>query len=85
MGAVKQIDAAQIIALPANHVWFDDAQAAAYLSYAPTYFQNKIICLPDFPKPRKVGGHGRRWNAQELSDWINMQCDDTDGRPRKRG
>lgn len=83
MGAMTEIKPVQIVALPPKNIWFTDEQAAGYLSFQKGYFQQKIIVLPNFPKPRIVG-HGRRWNADELSKWIDAQTDEkVTGRPRK--
>lgn len=86
MGMPKSFEGAQMIVLPPQAIWFDDLAAAQYLSYTVDYYQTHIICLPNFPKPRYVG-KGRRWNAQEISDWLDRQTGEPEkkiGRPRKK-
>ncbi len=86
MGAMKEITGGTVLAMPTKDIWFDDSQAANYLSYDSTkYFQTNIMCVMGFPKPRYVHG-SRRWNALELSNWLNEQTGEPIkkiGRPRK--
>lgn len=85
MGAMKEISGATVITMPTKDIWFDDSQAADYLSCSVGHFQGRVVCQPGFPRPRMVIA-SRRWKASELSDWLDGQIGEPEkkiGRPRK--
>lgn len=85
MSAVKEMTPSSIFVVDAKHIWLDDDTTAANMFYSTKYFQQTVACLPDFPKPRIVGGR-RRWNWAAISNWIDAQTSEPAnkiGRPRK--
>ncbi len=70
--------------LPLEAQWLDAEGVAAMLAYEPRVVREKVTCLPDFPKPARIGGKGfPRWNAAEVQRWMLAQREiSRDGRPR---
>ncbi len=45
---------------------------AAFLALSYSHVRNRLIYLPDFPKPRRIGGRTKRWVAAEVKDWAGV-------------
>jgi hypothetical protein len=57
--------------LPLAQRWFDAETVAVMLDVKPRQLRERIVRLPGFPKPAKVGT--LRWNAAELDAWMRRQ------------
>ena len=69
--------------LPAEHVWLTDDDAALYTGFSTGHFQQRIICLPGFPKPSNLHGR-RRWNCASLSRWLSIHAESSAQFQRRR-
>ena len=77
------IEAMQTIAfeaIPYDKKLWNTRLIATYLGYSDTQVRTRIITLPDFPRPLKIGTG--RWKAQEVIDWAESQGQKA-GRKRK--
>lgn len=59
---------------PLDALWLDADGIAAMLSYEPRVVRERIVCLPGFPAPARIGNKGRpRWLASEVHAWMLAQ------------
>lgn len=73
---LDQLLAAATTAVPFNEQWLDFEGIAAFLVFSKSYVQSKIVTLPDFPQPLRIGGNGHpRWRAQEVAAWAQQRRD----------
>ena len=62
--------------LPLHAIWLDSDGVGAMLSYEARVVSEKIVTLPDFPHPARIGNKGRpRWRADEVNDWMEQWRD----------
>lgn len=60
--------------VPFSEQWLDFEGVGAMLSFSKSYVQGKIVTLPDFPPPLRIGGNGHpRWRAQEVAAWAQQR------------
>ncbi|HEX8590660.1 hypothetical protein [Pseudomonas sp.] len=60
--------------------WVDCDGIGLILGFSKSYVQAKLVTLPDFPKPLRIGGNGHpRWSAQEVATWARQRRDDAPG------
>lgn len=80
-------------AVPIEYALWDIADIANYLRRSPDTTRERIVCLPDFPKPHRTPsmrdkkltkGHPT-WKAIEVIRWNEQWREKSDGRPRKAG
>ncbi len=47
-------------------------EIAAFGKWAPTYVANKIVAMPDFPKPVRITGENAkpRWIAEQVKAYA---------------
>lgn len=58
--------------IPWEKKLWSTADIAQHLNLAQRTVSERIVCLPSFPAPTKVGG-SFRWYAAEVCEWIEEQ------------
>lgn len=53
---------------PDNVLWTTD-DIAAYLQFSVPHVRDRIVHLPGFPKPLRIGG-ARRWAPADIKEWA---------------
>nr|WP_315596700.1 hypothetical protein [uncultured Cupriavidus sp.] len=79
--------------VPLSVALWDVERIANYLVRSPKVVRERVVNLPDFPKPIRIpsvqSGGGRqakalpRWKAAEVIAWTESYRDKPLGRPRK--
>lgn len=60
--------------VPVTHRWIGMTEIGDMLGYSVTHVAQRIVCLPDFPKPARVGGRGDpRWPIADVQAWMQSQ------------
>ena len=60
--------------IPESRRWVDLDGIAAMLNYSKRHVCERVVCLPDFPKPVRISGVGLpRWKLTEVDAWIERQ------------
>lgn len=77
--------------IPIEIALWDVSDIGAYLKRSPQTVRERIVCLPDFPKPirtpalregKVTRGHPA-WKAMEVIKWTESHREQPQGRPRK--
>lgn len=81
--------------LPLGVALWDIEHIAAYLVRAPKVVRDRVVTLPDFPKPIRIPStqSGKqdqskahpRWKASEVIAWAESYREKSVGRPRRVG
>lgn len=81
--------------LPLGVALWDVEHIAAYLVRAPKVVRDRVVTLPDFPRPIRIPSvqSGKqdqskaqpRWKASEVIAWAESYREKPIGRPRKVG
>lgn len=80
--------------VPLDQALWNIGDIAGYVRKSKNVVQQRMICLPGFPKPirlpamnpGKLEGSGHPlWNAKEVIDWVQSHKERIEGRPRKAG
>ena len=80
--------------VPLDVALWDVEAIAAYLLRSPKVVRERVVTLPDFPKPIRIpsiqsGNAGemtkalKRWKASEVIQWTESYREKPVGRPRK--
>jgi predicted DNA-binding transcriptional regulator AlpA len=60
--------------IPPGWQWWTAKEIASALGYTEAVARDRVVHLPGFPKPYRVGGKGMpRWKAQEVVKWMEQQ------------
>lgn len=78
-------------AVPIEYAVWDVQDVAGYLRKSPQVVRERIVCIPDFPRPirtpstrgGKISSGHPTWKAIEVIRWNEGHRDMNPGRPRK--
>ena len=59
----------EMLKRPEDGLW-DTADIAAYAKLTKKNVQNHVVTRPDFPKPVDPGTGAKRWNRDEVKQWV---------------
>lgn len=73
---------AERLKVPADKQLWDAGDIATCIGRSREHVQERVVCLPNFPAPVRIGKGRPAWISKEVWDWVLSQREEK-GRPRK--